>query len=90
MRLQIKNRINVISFFFTTHKLIIADRLPSLPFKFGKYHLTGWGGDLMIPYDYIDEIETRQYKTLITRKNKDLSIVFKNGYFGRTVPGISV
>lgn len=65
-------------FFFTTHKLIIADRLPNIPFKFGKYYLTGWGGDLSIPYEFINEIEIRQYKTLFTRKKKDLSVVFQN------------
>lgn len=65
-------------FFFTTHKLIAADRVPNVPMKIGKYYLTGWGGDLVIPYEYIHEIETRQYKTLFTRKNRDLSVVFKN------------
>jgi hypothetical protein len=65
-------------FFFTTHKLIIADRMPNVPFKVGKFFLTGWGGDLEIPYDLINEIETRQYKTLFMRKKRDLSIVFKD------------
>ncbi len=63
-------------FFFTTHKLIIADRAPNVPFRFGKYHLTGWGGDLLIPYENVNEIETRQFKTFFTRKNKDLSVIF--------------
>ena len=65
-------------FFFTTHKLIIGDRVPNVPFKVGKYYLTGWGGDLKIPYSFINEIETRQFKTLFTRKKMDLSVVFKN------------
>ena len=65
-------------FFFTTHKLIISDRVPSVPFKVGKYYLTGWGGDLEIPYSFINEIETRQYKTLFTRKKMDLSVIFKD------------
>ncbi len=65
-------------YFFTTHKLIISDRVPNVPFKVGKYYLTGWGGDLVIPYDYINEIETRQFKTFFKRKKMDLSIVFKD------------
>ena len=65
-------------YFFTTNKLIISDRVPNVPFKVGKYYLTGWGGDLVIPYDYINEIETRQFKTFFTRKKMDLSIVFKD------------
>jgi hypothetical protein len=56
-------------YFFTTHKLIISDRVPNIPFKVGKYHLTGWGGDLLIPYSFINVIETRQYKTLFTEKS---------------------
>lgn len=63
-------------YFFTTHKLIISDRVPNVPFKMGKYHLTGWGGDLMIPYENIDEIETRQLKSFFTRRKLDLSVVF--------------
>ena len=65
-------------YFFTTHKLIITDRVPNVPFKMGKYHLTGWGGDLEIPYNLINEIVTRQFKTLFTRRKMDLSVVFKN------------
>jgi len=65
-------------FFFTTHKLIISDRVPNVPFKIGKYYLTGWGGDLVIPYSFINEIETRQFKTLFTRKKLDLSVLFKD------------
>lgn len=65
-------------FFFTTHKLIIIDRVPNIPFKVGKYYLTGWGGDLEIPYCFINEIETRQYKTLFLRKKMDLSVVFND------------
>ena len=65
-------------FFFTTHKLIIADRVPNVPLKIGGYYITGWGGDLVIEYDYINEIITRQYRTLFTRKKRDLSVIFKN------------
>jgi hypothetical protein len=65
-------------YFFTTHKLIISDRVPNVPYKMGKYHLTGWGGDLVIPYNFINEIVTRQFKTLFTRRKMDLSVVFKD------------
>lgn len=65
-------------FFFTTHKLIISDRVPNVPFKVGKYYLTGWGGDLEIPYNFISEVKTRQFKKLFTRKKLDLSVVLRD------------
>jgi hypothetical protein len=71
-----KNRCN--AFLFTTHKLIIADRAPNVPFKFGGYHLSGWGGDLNIEYDCIDVIKTTQNYKWFTRRKMDLSVVFEN------------
>jgi hypothetical protein len=65
-------------YFFTTHKLIISDRVPNSPFKLGKYMYTGWGGDLSIPYEFINEIHTVQNKSFFTRKKLDLTIYFKS------------
>jgi len=63
-------------FIFTTHKLIILDRLPNNRTKIGRNIQTGWDSHLEIPYKFLRNVEIIKNRILFFQT--DISIVYNN------------